>query len=182
MKPSTLFIALSLALNLILASAFGSAHNTIAAVRAEAAHMLAQRVAVLEVEKLIERARPSLDVATRRGIAEIIIDASQEYRIPHKIMAAVAYTESRFIHTATGDGNKSHGIFQLQEFWVKEIPFLRNKQDLYRVDLNIRGGAWVLRYMADRCGEEADVMLACYNAGENNRGAGRQYAAKVMGL
>ena len=182
MKASTLFIALSLSLNLILVSALGSAYNANAGVRAEAAHMLAQRVAVLEVEQFIAGRQPWRNTAEIRGYAELIVDSATEFKLPPKLVARVAIAESALNHRAVGDGGKSHGILQLQEFWVKEIPFLRNKQDLYRAHLNIRAGAWVLRYMADRCGDDSESMLSCFNAGENNREAGRQYAVKVMGL
>ena len=168
----------TLFLNLILAYALGDQNANVRQLIADREHMLAQRLSVLEVEQFIERANPKLDKATRRGYAEILVDASNEYHIPHKLLAAVAYTESRFRHTATGDGGRSHGIFQLQGLWIKEIPFVNSERDLYEPAINIRAGAWVLRYMADRCGFHN--MLSCYNAGENNPDAARHYEAKVM--
>lgn len=141
----------------------------------------ADRAAVSEVERFIEKERPQLDPATRRGYAELLIESSHEFRLPVDVLVRVAKQESRFLHTATGDSGRSHGLFQVQGFWVKSIPFIKTERDLYRSDLNIRAGAWVLRYMAERCGDDLFHMLACYNAGEANQAAGRLYAARVMG-
>lgn len=144
--------------------------------------MRGDRDAVSDVEKFIERARPALDPATRRGMAEFMIEASLEHRIPYKVLANVGYVESRFIQTATCDGGESHGTFQVQGFWVKEIHFLKTERDLYRTDLGIRAGAWVLRYMADRCGEKPERYLACYNGGEKSPNEqARAYARRVAG-
>ena len=148
---------------------------------AERDHMLAQRVAVLEVEQFITGRQPWRNTAELRGYAELIVDSATEFKLPPKLVARVAIAESALNHRAVGDGGKSHGILQLQEFWVKEIPFLRNKQDLYRAHLNIRAGAWVLRHYADLCGEDHMSYLACFNGGPKPNAQARAYAARVAG-
>lgn len=147
---------------------------------AELEKMRGEREAVSNVERFIEKARPALDPATRRGMAEFMIEAAVESRIPYQVLVNVGHAESRFIQSATGDDGESHGTFQVQGFWVKEIPFLKTQRDLYRTDLGIRAGAWVLRYMADRCGEEPERYLACYNGGEKSPNEqARAYARRV---
>ena len=182
MKPSTLFIALSLAINLILASAFGSAHNTIAAVRAEAAHMLAQRVAVLEVEKFIRARVPGMQDAERRGYAELIADAANEHRVPHLRVARVAIAESSLNHRAVGDGNKSIGVMQVStRWWLGVVPFIDSERDLRDATKNIRAGAWILNHYAEICGDDEEAVLACWNGGPEPNDQARAYARMVMG-
>jgi soluble lytic murein transglycosylase len=40
--------------------------------------------------------------------------------------------------------------------------------DLTNPDINIRYGAWYLRHLLDRYGEDERLALAAYNAGEDN--------------
>lgn len=183
MKASTLFIALSLSLNLILVAALGSAYNANAGVRAEAAHMLAQRVAVLEVEKFISARVPGMQDAERRGYAELIADAANEHRVPHLRVARVAIAESSLNRHARGDGGKSIGIMQVStKWWIKTVPFIDDERDLKNPTKNIRAGAWILNHYAELCGDEEEAVLACYNGGSSNPNEqARAYAKRVAG-
>lgn len=182
MKITTRHILLSLSITtcLILSAMLGMSHHKQELRQAEAGHMLAQRVAVLEVEQYIKSRLPRQNVAERRGAAELIVDAATEFRLSPIMLARVAIAESALNHQAIGDGGRSLGVAQVQRFWVSHIPFVESERDLLRMDIGIRAGAWVLRHYADLCGEEAELMLACYNSGPNINEQSRKYAKRVM--
>ena len=148
---------------------------------AERDHMLAQRVAVLEVEQFITGRQPWRNTAELRGYAELIVDSATEFKLPPKLVARVAIAESALNHKAVGDGGRSRGVMQVQRFWVGHIPFVAHERDLLRVDVGIRAGAWVLRHYADLCGEDEESMLACFNGGPNPNEQARAYAKRVAG-
>lgn len=171
----------SIVLNVVLAIALTAVSYLYGCAAQENEMAKINRQTVADVDRFIERNQPALDSATRRGYAEFMVEASDEYRLPPKLLAAVGFVESGFSHSAVGDGGKSTGLFQLNDFWIGKIPFIHSKQDLYRPDLNIRAGAFVLSYMNDRCGDDSvESMLATYNAGEKNKEYGRRYALRVL--
>jgi len=148
---------------------------------ADNTHMLNQRLAVLEVENYIESRQPWRNVIERRGYAEIIVDAANEFGKPPLAVARVAMTESGLDHRAIGDSGKAIGVMQIHaKWWVGTVPFVRTARDLREPQTNIRAGAWILRHYAERCGTKPERYLACYNAGPKNHKYGVEYARMVM--
>lgn len=179
--PCHIFSAFSVTACLILSALLGMSHHKQELHQAEVGHMLAQRVAVLEVEQYIKSRLPRQGVVERRGAAELIVDAATEFRLSPIMLARVAIAESALNHQAVGDGGRSLGVTQVQRFWVRHIPFVDHERDLLRMDIGIRAGAWVLRHYADLCGEDEETMLACFNGGPNPNEQARAYAKRVAG-
>jgi soluble lytic murein transglycosylase len=73
------------------------------------------------------------------------------YRLDPALLAAVIYQESKF----NSDVRSSSGAIGLRV------------QDLYNPEINIRYGAWYLRHLLDKYGDER-TALAAYNAGQEN--------------
>lgn len=148
-------------------------------------YMVAKRVDVMEVENLINTRQPWRNEVERRGYAELIVDAATEFGKPPLVVARVALAESALKHRAIGDGGSSFGVMQVRRLWVGVIPFIHTERDLMSPAKNIRAGAWVLRYMADRCGSSVQDYLACYNGGEERakfpNEQASDYARRVAG-
>jgi soluble lytic murein transglycosylase-like protein len=148
---------------------------------ADNTHMLTQRLAVLEVENYIESRQPWRNVIERRGYAEIIVDAANEFGQPPLAVARVAMIESGLDHRAIGDSGKAIGVMQIHaKWWVGTVPFVRTAKDLRNPQTNIRAGAWILRHYAERCGTEPEKYFACFNGGETPNEQARAYARKVV--
>ena len=149
---------------------------------AERDHMLAQRVAVLEVEQFITVRQPWRNTAEIRGYAELIVDAATEFNVPMLRVARVALAESDLNHKAVGDGGKSIGVMQVStKWWIGTVPFIESAHDLRNPAKNIRAGAWILRHYEDRCGGDEEAILACWNGGEKPNEQARAYARRVSG-
>lgn len=179
MKPT---LVATLILNLILAYALGDQNARVERMMADRNHMLAQRLSVLEVEQFIASRQPKRNAVERRGYAELIVDAANEFGKPPLMVARVAIAESSLDHNAIGDGGESIGVMQVStRWWIGAIPFVRSARDLRDPQTNIRAGAWILRHYADTCGTEPEVYLACYNGGKKPNAKARAYARRVAG-
>ena len=182
-KPCHIFLSISITVCFVLAAMLGMTRHKQELRQAEADHMLAQRVAVLEVEKFIRARVPGMQDAERRGYAELIADAANEHRVPHLRVARVAIAESSLNRHARGDGGKSIGIMQVStKWWIKAVPFIDDESDLRNPTKNIRAGAWILKHYAELCGDEEEAVLACYNGGSSGPNEqAKAYAKRVAG-
>lgn len=110
---------------------------------------------------------------------------ARNYRLRPALLAAVIYTESKFNPDAKSDAG-AVGLMQLLPDTAKGIAERTGGarfvvSDLYVPELNIRYGAWYLRHLLDRYGDER-TALAAYNAGQANvdrwraAGVGIQFA------
>jgi soluble lytic murein transglycosylase len=87
------------------------------------------------------------------------------------LLAAVIYQESKFRAGATSKSG-AIGLMQLlpstAEGIAKRTGGTRFRvDDLYDPELNVRYGAWYLRHLLDKYGDER-TALAAYNAGQRN--------------
>jgi soluble lytic murein transglycosylase len=127
----------------------------------------------------------------------IVRGHAANYRLDGALLAAVIYEESKF---RAGAVSKSGAIGLMQllpstaEGIAKRTGGTRFRvSDLYDPELNVRYGAWYLRHLLDRYGDER-TALAAYNAGQHNvdrwraQGAGiafpetRKYVERVEEL
>jgi soluble lytic murein transglycosylase len=126
---------------------------------------------------------------------ETIVRAhSKNYDLDPSLLAAVIYTESHFNARARSAAG-AMGLMQLLPDTARGIALRTGGHafvvdDLYSPEINIRYGAWYLRNLLDRYGDER-TALAAYHAGPGNvdswrkQGVGiqfpetRSYVAKV---
>jgi soluble lytic murein transglycosylase len=101
------------------------------------------------------------------------------------LLAAVIYQESKFKADAMSSSG-AIGLMQLLPDTAKGIALHTGGskfrvKDLYDPEINVRYGAWYLRHLLDKYGDEQDA-LAAYNAGQDNvdrwrrAGTGIQFA------
>ena len=102
---------------------------------------------------------------------QIVRGHARHYRLDPALLAAVIYQESKF---RPGVRSKSGavGLMQLLPATAKGIAIHTGGtrfrvDDLYDPELNVRYGAWYLRHLLDRYGDE-ETALAAYNAGQEN--------------
>jgi soluble lytic murein transglycosylase len=93
------------------------------------------------------------------------------YRLDPALLAAVIYQESRFRPNAVSAAG-AVGLMQLLPSTARGIAQRTGgsgfrDSDLYVPELNIRYGAWYLRHLLDKYGDE-QTALAAYNAGQTN--------------
>ena len=111
---------------------------------------------------------------------QIVRGHARNYQLDPALLAAVIYQESKFKADATSSSG-AIGLMQLLPDTAKGIALHTGGskfrvEDLYDPEINVRYGAWYLRHLLDKYGDEQDA-LAAYNAGQDNvdrwRRAGR---------
>jgi soluble lytic murein transglycosylase len=101
----------------------------------------------------------------------IVRGHSANYRLDPALLAAVIDEESKFdagARSRTG----AIGLMQLQPATARGIALRTGGRrfvvaDLYNPEINVRYGAWYLRHLLDKYGDER-WALAAYNAGQRN--------------
>jgi soluble lytic murein transglycosylase len=113
----------------------------------------------------------------------IVRGHAQNYRLDPVLLAAVIYQESKFqadVESRSG----AIGLMQLLPDTAKGIAIHTGGnrfrvQDLYTPEINVRYGAWYLRHLMDKYGDER-TALAAYNAGQDNVDRWRQEGRGVV--
>jgi len=101
----------------------------------------------------------------------IVRGHAANYHLDAALLAAVIEEESKF-NTDAKSRTGALGLMQLQPATAKGIALRTGGSkfavsDLYVPEINVRYGAWYLRHLIDRYGDERDA-LAAYNAGQEN--------------
>jgi soluble lytic murein transglycosylase len=111
---------------------------------------------------------------------QIVRGHAHNYSLEPALLAAVIYQESKFESDARSSSG-AIGLMQLLPDTAKGIALHTGGsrfrvEDLYDPEINVRYGAWYLRHLLRKYGEER-TALAAYNAGQSNvdrwRRAGR---------
>jgi len=100
---------------------------------------------------------------------QIVTGHARNYRLDAPLLAAVIYQESKFDPSAKS-AQGAIGLMQLLPDTAKGIASRTGGggfvvADLYEPELNVRYGAWYLRHLLDKYGDE-ETALAAYNAGQ----------------
>jgi len=101
----------------------------------------------------------------------IVRGHARNYRLDPALLAAVIYQESKFRpHVRSSSG--AIGLMQLLPDTAKGIAIHTGGtrfrvSDLDDPEINVRYGAWYLRHLLDKYGDER-TALAAYNAGQEN--------------
>jgi soluble lytic murein transglycosylase len=101
----------------------------------------------------------------------IIRGHARNYDLDPALLAAVVYQESKFHADARSDSG-AIGLMQLLPETAKGIAIRTGGtrfrvDDLYEPEINVRYGAWYLRHLLTKYGDE-QTALAAYNAGQDN--------------
>jgi soluble lytic murein transglycosylase len=115
----------------------------------------------------------------------IVRGHAHNYDLDPSLLAAVIYQESKF-NAGARSRSGAIGLMQLLPDTAKGIAVHTGGSrfrvsDLYDPEINVRYGAWYLRHLLDKYGDER-TALAAYNAGQQNvdrwraRGAGVAFA------
>lgn len=115
---------------------------------------------------------------------QIVAAHARNYDLDPALLAAVIYTESKFDADARS-GAGALGLMQLLPDTARGIALRTGGakfvvDDLFVPEVNVRYGAWYLRNLLDRYGDER-TALAAYHAGQGNvdkwraRGVGIQF-------
>ena len=102
----------------------------------------------------------------------IVRGHASHYRLDPALLAAVIESESKFNADARS-GAGAVGLMQLTPNTAKGIAQYTGGHnfrlsDLRNPEINVRYGAWYLRHLLDRYGQNEQLALAAYNAGEDN--------------
>ena len=101
----------------------------------------------------------------------IVRGHARNYRLDPALLAAVIYQESKFrAHARSSSG--AIGLMQLLPATAKGIAIHTGGSrfrvaDLDDPEINVRYGAWYLRHLLEKYGDER-TALAAYNAGQEN--------------
>lgn len=101
----------------------------------------------------------------------IVRGHARNYNLDPALLAAVIYQESKFHADAKSDSG-AIGLMQLLPSTAHGIALHTGgskfrTDDLWNPEINIRYGAWYLRHLEDKYGDER-TALAAYNAGQHN--------------
>ena len=102
---------------------------------------------------------------------QIVRGHARNYDLDPALLAAVIYQESKFRADARS-GSGAIGLMQLLPDTAKGIALHTGGTafrvaDLYKPEINVRYGAWYLRHLLEKYGDER-TALAAYNAGQDN--------------
>jgi soluble lytic murein transglycosylase len=102
---------------------------------------------------------------------QIVRGHARNYDLDPALLAAVIYQESKFKANARSSSG-AIGLMQLLPDTAKGIALHTGGTqfqvgDLYNPEINVRYGAWYLRHLLTKYGDEQDA-LAAYNAGQDN--------------
>jgi peptidoglycan lytic transglycosylase len=102
---------------------------------------------------------------------EIVRGHARNYDLDPALLAAVIYQESKFKADARSSSG-AIGLMQLLPDTAKGIALHTGGtafrvDDLYDPEINVRYGAWYLRHLLQKYGDER-TALAAYNAGQDN--------------
>jgi len=102
---------------------------------------------------------------------QIVRGHAHNYKLDPALLAAVIYQESKFKPDARSSSG-AIGLMQLLPDTAKGIALHTGGsqfrvQDLYDPEINVRYGAWYLRHLLTKYGDEQEA-LAAYNAGQDN--------------
>ncbi len=101
----------------------------------------------------------------------IVRGHARNYRLDPALLAGVIYQESKFnAHARSSSG--AIGLMQLLPSTAQGIAVHTGGSrfkvsDLDNPEINVRYGAWYLRHLLDKYGDEK-TTLAAYNAGQDN--------------
>jgi soluble lytic murein transglycosylase len=104
--------------------------------------------------------------------ASIVRGHADHYRLDPALLAAVIEQESKFKANARSSAG-AIGLMQLQPATAKGIAIHTGGKnfvlsDLGNPEINVRYGAWYLRHLLDKYGNDERLALAAYNAGQAN--------------
>lgn len=102
---------------------------------------------------------------------QIVRGHARNYDLDPALLAAVIYQESKFKADARSSSG-AIGLMQLLPDTAKGIALHTGGSaftvdDLYNPEINVRYGAWYLRHLLQKYGDER-TALAAYNAGQDN--------------
>jgi soluble lytic murein transglycosylase len=102
---------------------------------------------------------------------QIVRGHAHNYHLDPALLAAVIYQESKFRSDVTSKSG-AIGLMQLLPATAEGIAIHTGGNrfrvnDLYNPEINVRYGAWYLRHLLDKYGDER-TALAAYNAGQEN--------------
>jgi soluble lytic murein transglycosylase len=102
---------------------------------------------------------------------QIVRGHAHNYDLDPALLAAVIYQESKFRADARSSSG-AIGLMQLLPDTAKGIALHTGGSafrvdDLYNPEINVRYGAWYLRHLLQKYGDER-TALAAYNAGQDN--------------
>jgi soluble lytic murein transglycosylase len=103
--------------------------------------------------------------------ASIVRGHARHYDLDPALLAAVIYAESKF-HADARSSSGAIGLMQLLPQTAEGIAIHTggtnfHVSDLTNPEINVRYGAWYLRHLLDKYGDER-TALAAYNAGQQN--------------
>lgn len=112
---------------------------------------------------LIKKYRVKSVEASR--LADYFLEAAAEYNLDPYLIVAQSYAESSFINHALSNKG-AVGLMQIMpQFWARgQIEFIKGVEDLYNPRLNVRAGAYILRYYLDKTGDMVSALRA-YHGG-----------------
>jgi soluble lytic murein transglycosylase-like protein len=93
---------------------------------------------------------------------DLIVKASEKYRIDSTLIKAIIKAESNFNHRAVSPKG-ARGLMQLMPATAATLQV----KDSFEPDNNIDGGVRYLRYLMNLFNGNLSLVLAAYNAGEN---------------
>jgi soluble lytic murein transglycosylase len=127
-------------------------------------------VAVLAIQPMLHHAVREISLPLRHE--DIIRQQAHDKGLDPALIAGVIYAESHFISGRTSSAG-AEGLMQLTPATAKYIAQKSGgtafqTSDLGTPQVNIAYGAFYLRYLMGRYGDDVPLVLAAYNAGEGN--------------
>lgn len=107
----------------------------------------------------------SIPVLAADNIRIAISSAANRYGVDPDVLLAIARVESNLDPNAEGDHGHSHGLFQINDYWLKHFHVPRKA--MFDPIVNAQWGAYVLSQCINRYPGNNQFWRAvgCYNTG-----------------
>ena len=97
---------------------------------------------------------------------------ARNYHLEPALLAAVIYVESKFraereVAVGSDRADAAAAVDRARHRAAHRRHAASRREDLYNPEINVRYGAWYLRHLLDKYGDER-TALAAYNAGQDN--------------
>jgi len=166
--------------------------------KSDASSLLSPKKEILGGEDKLETIRKAADllaeVNTALGVprspyGQLIYDIAIRHSVNPHLVAAMIHVESAFNPRAKSRKG-AYGLMQLLPETARRFG-LRKKKDLFDPKKNLEVGVRYLKWLTERFGGNAEMILAAYNAGEGavERFGGippyretQQYVERIFGL
>lgn len=122
------------------------------------------------IQIAINQYNPQLSTNEKEQIINAVTQYSQLYDVPITLILSVIAAESKFDPWCQGSLDDT-GLMQIRQkyahYWARKVNItLTDAQQLWNIEVNIKIGTYILKYLKEYYDGDLEKILVAYNAGQ----------------